>query len=264
MREFNAEFDEHIGEMDDFQVSNPKAWALGFWQTARALTGKDMYTCVDDSLDVTALYRELDRLPQTPTVNCHHHTFALFPKILLGTFGADETLADDKRALEYFVRQYSVSIKTLLPRIVCDVVVVLCSSILHDKTKKLTYKRQYGKVFRWLQGFHKKDASVAMGPYQLLCAEQLARAVKSKPKKKRKNSQSWIDVEVAYKDATELCHKHDGFAAVEGYALERLTHWAAHHGDESLSLMYHRETVSLYERWGATEKVKRPKEVRDH
>ena len=264
MREFNAEFDKYIGEMDDIQVSNPKAWALGYWQTARVLTGKDMYTCVDDSLDVTALYRELDRLPQTPTVNCHHHTFALFPKILLGTFGADETLADDKRALEYFVRQYSVSIKTLLPRIVCDVVVALCSSILNDKTEKLTYKRQYCKVFRWLQGSHKKDASVAKGPYQLLCAEQLARTVKSKPKKKRENDQSWTDVEMTNRDAIELCREHGGFAAAEGYALERLTHWAAHHGEESSSVMYHRETVLLYERWGATEKVKRLGKMRDY
>ena len=213
---------------------------------ARALTGKDMYTYVNDSLDVTSLYRELDGLPQTPTANCYRHTLALIPKIILGMFGANETLADDKRALEYLVRQYSVSIKTLLPRIVCDVVVVLCSSILHDKTKKLTYKQQYHKVFRWLQGFHKKDASVAKGPYQLLCAEQLARAVKSKPKKKRKNGQSWTDVEVAYRDAIELCRKHGGLAAVEGYAPERLTQWAAHHGEESSSMTYHRETVSLY------------------
>ena len=103
-----------------------------------------------------------------------------------------------------------------------------------------------------------------MGPYPLLRAEQLARTVKSKPKKKRKNGQSWTDVEMAYEDAIELCHKHGGFAAAEGYALERLTHWAAYHGEESSSLMYHRETVSLYERWGVTEKVKRLKEMRDH
>ena len=103
-----------------------------------------------------------------------------------------------------------------------------------------------------------------MGPYPLLRAEQLARKVKSKPKKKRKNGQSWTDVEMAYEDAFELCHKHGGFAAAEGYALERLTHWAVYHGEESSSLMYHRETVSLYERRGTTEKVNRLEEMRDY
>ena len=94
---------------------------------------------------------------------------------------------------------------------------------------------------------HGKKASIVMGPYRLVRAERMAA---------EGDKHSWESIQAEYMDAIEQSRRHDGFSAVEGYAFERLAVLAAGRGDHEKSRMFYRQSLTTFENWGATEKVK--------
>ena len=86
-----------------------------------------------------------------------------------------------------------------------------------------------------------------MGPYRLVHAERMAA---------EGDKHSWENIQAEYMDAIEQSRQHGGFAAVEGYAFERLAVLAAGHDDHETSKLYYRQALTTYESWGASEKVK--------
>ena len=244
--ELDKDFERYIDGMDQFQMNHTKIVALGYWRMARSLSGRDDRTCAGDSLAVTHLYRELESLPQTEFMICSGIAFQILPRILLGTFGADETLEEDKKMLTVLMNDPE-AVGIYFSRTFLDLALALGCMVLHKKTGKWKYKRSGWKVFQWLEKLHGKKASIAMGPYRLIRAEQMA---------VEGDKHSWESIQAEYIDAVEQSRRHGGFAAVEGYAFERLAVLAAGHDDHDTSQMYYRQALTTYENWGASEKVK--------
>ena len=171
----------------------------------------------------------------------------------MGTFGVDETLEEDKKMLAVLMNDPKAA-SIYFSRVVCDLALALGCMKLHKKTGKRKYKRSAWKVFQWLEKLHGKKASIAMGPYRLIRAEQMA---------VEGDKHSWESIQAEYIDAVEQSRQHGGFAAVEGYAFERLAVLAAGHDDHETSRMFYRQALTTYENWGASEKVKQLSVVLD-
>ena len=246
--EMNNEFVRYIGEMDEYQMNQYKVFSLGFFRMVRILTGRGDVTCSGDTLNVTFLYKEMKLLPQTEFVACVGSAFQIVPKILLGTFGLQQNLKEDCRLLDALIKHPKAA-SMHLSRSICDLALALGCIELYKQTGKRMYKRNGRKVFQWLEMLYKKKSSLGMGTYRLICAEQMV----ANP---RKRSSSWENIEAAYVDAVDLSRRIGGFAAVEGFALERLAEQARRHGNMDSSASYRRDALALYGRWGATEKVR--------
>ena len=243
--ELDRDCERYIDEMDQFQINHTKVLALGYWRMARILTGRNDHTCAGDSIAVTHLYREVDSMEQTEFMICAGIAFQILPRVLLGTFGAYETLEEDQKMLLVLIKDPEAT-AIYFCRPICDLALALGCISLHKKTRKRRYKRSARRVFLSLEKLYKKRASIAMGPYLLVRAERMAA---------EGGNHSWESIQADYTGAIEQSRRHGGFAAVEGYALERLAALSADRGDQQASLQYYREALATYDNWGATEKT---------
>ena len=96
-----------------------------------------------------------------------------FPRILLGTFGDDDALQEDKRLLTVLIKDPEAS-SVYFSCVIRDLALALGCMKLLKKTGKPKYKRSGWKVFKWLEKLHGKKASIAIGPYRLIHAERMA------------------------------------------------------------------------------------------
>ena len=164
-------------------------------------------------------------------------------QLLLGTYG--DNLEEDERRMTFMMTNID-SPGTYIARVIGDLAITFGCVVLQKKIGGRKYYAFHRRMVKTYERNYKKKAPIAMAPYLLIAAENMA----NRPRRK-----TWEDIQEAYLEAMQVARQNGGFIFIEAYGYERLAKLAEVRSDGPKAILYLQEALATYTRWGATVKI---------
>ena len=247
----NEECVMYSNEMEEFQVNVPKWLLAAAWQTVRELLGPSISE--PSSLHtggVDEMMNEMWRQESNAVVATANASFQVWSKLVLGTMGQSDTLAEDQCLLNLV----SVHQQRVQPRHFLNVYTTLCFGLgclelLRVTKKRWRYFRQARQALRLLGRWDKQGVTMASAPHALLAAEMLLCSSSSST-----NAKTAETLETAFLKAAKLSGDKGRSLLLEARSYERLS-GIAKGMDDAKSSQYREKCLQLYTQWGAHTKL---------
>ena len=250
--DLNAEYEKYFAELNEFKIDHIRHVCMGSWQLVRAMLGKKPRSTDDgDEMDVTAMYKGLENAEFNEINAATDSSIRALIKILLGTFGKDET-ADTN--LMQRLNKYVEAIQLQFFRSLHQMVLSIgCLELL-----RVTGKRRFRKMAKNSSAVLEKFANsgfspCSVAPFKLVEAETLRSVLEAK---KDLPLDSVDDLETAYLDAAEAARSNGQFLMGEALAYEKLALVLDRIPQRTnKASQYHAKATALYRKWGAVAKL---------